>query len=93
MAFMLEQTKNAISRMKAAGFKRNEFSVKTRRNKYGEYGYAEITLHGKMEKYEDRIPAMIETGALNVTAFYHNGVFKYMLVKSGTGKLRRIEIG
>ena len=50
---MIQQSKNAREAMHLAGFKRGEFSVRTPRNKYGEWGWAQIKLHWQLRGTDD----------------------------------------
>lgn len=73
-----EQSKRAIDKMKAAGFKRSEFRVRTETKSYKmndgrrayEYGDALISCHASRDRQMEMIDAMVEAG-LNVEVSHY----------------------
>ena len=89
MAEMLEQTKRAIEGLKAAGFKRGEFKVRTPK-RGGYWGRVEISIDAPREKQIAAIPALLEQG-FDVTRYYRADGFEYYpSIEDGTGKLTEI---
>jgi len=77
MARQIQQTKNAIEKLKASGFARKDYSVKTPKDKNGEWGYAEITINND-PKGVDLIPNMIAQGLY--VRFYDWHKFSWAMV-------------
>lgn len=65
---MLEQTKTAVEALLKAGYRRSEFTVRTPRNKHGEYGLPTITVWAEKEIQLARLDAVIQAG-LRVTRY------------------------
>lgn len=73
---MLEQTKNVISRMKAAGVPRNRYSVRTQKGRYGEYrDDAQITSLMPVDEFLEYLPGLIEA-RFGITLYYFLGLIR-----------------
>lgn len=104
---MLEQTKTAVERLKAAGLKRKEFAARcevrrfTYKDQSGanrqmtEYGDVSINLWPSLERQLALVPALLANG-LNVTMFRKkDGTYSYPLVSvaiGNTGKKEEIQL-
>jgi hypothetical protein len=97
---MLAQTKWAIEKMKEAGFKRDEFSVRTQAERFTyqgqtvtEYGLAQITIWSNLERQLELVPAMVKVG-LSVTMLKKkDGSYGYPIIKADDkGQLKELEI-
>lgn len=73
------QAQTAIDALRAAGFKRSEFKVKTERiwrkdsegRRFYEYGDATITILAKKDRQIELVPAMLKSG-LTICQPYYN---------------------
>jgi len=99
---MLEQTRQAISALKAVGLERKDFSVSTERHTFiyegrrvTEYGDAIITLWISKEKAIVLIPAFLENG-LDVTIYKfkdgHCGYPHVTVAIENVGNLKEKEV-
>ena len=99
---MLIQTRDAINSLKAAGFKRNEFRVRTERRRFihlaqevVEYGDAIITIWANRERQLSLVDAMIENGLDVILYRKPDGTLSYPYVKLAigeTGKKREFSL-
>ncbi len=85
---MLEQTRRAIEGLKAAGFERSEFKVRTPRNSRKEYEDTVITIYASREKQIAAIPALLASGDFDVIRYFRADGFEfYPSVRDGSGEL------
>ena len=82
---MLEQTRRAIEGLKAAGFERGEFRVRTPMNRRREYEETEIRICASREKQVAAIPALAEQGFVVTRYIGADGFEFYPSVRRGYG--------
>ena len=73
---MLEQTRDVVTRMKAAGVPRSRYSVRTQKARYGEYrDDPQIVSYMSVDDFLEYLPGVIEAG-FGVTLYYFIGLIR-----------------
>ena len=73
---MLEQTRDVVTRMKAAGVPRSRYSVRTQQGRNGEYrDDPQIISYMSVDDFMDYLPGVIEAG-FGITLYYFIGLIR-----------------
>jgi len=91
MMAMLTQTKDAIDRLKAAGFKRREFKVRTFRNKSGEYPDLP-NIHIKRRVTGADIPNLLANGFDVLAVGWIGGPTSFVVIDREYGEPARVKV-
>lgn len=85
---MLEQTRDVITRMKAAGVPRGRYSVRTKKGRYGEYRDApQIIPYMPVDEFMEYLPGVVEAG-FGVTLYYFLGLARGYNIERNPAKGR-----